>query len=281
MNALIDNTQIDNAELATIGDNGAPVYSLKKLLADAKKFGDASSKGDAALPSLALEVANAAYEGVLKIDGAGDDIEAIFEAYMKARTKQTEVGSIKQQVSKLRTIANAARYAATDEDGNPYPVAELLANANQRHIDAYNSADLRKTMVKGSRYDFLLKVAREQNKLIPDGTPVTADVELLSEDAIGELLFPGEKEAKTMAERVEKIWNEAKKIRDGKKDKDGNVTEPGLDEPELDEAIAQLTDLMWKLNPEKMEEAAEKEKGKAQAAMLAAQFGFKLVKAKG
>lgn len=262
-------------EPAQIGDNNPPKYSLKKLLADAKKFGDAAGKGDAALPSLALEVASASYEGVINIAGAGDDVEAIFQSYMAARTKQAAVGSLAQQVSKLRSIAKAGQFAGTDDDGALRTVADVFEDANQMHIDAYNNADLRKQMVKGSRYDFLLKVAREQLKLIGDA-PRVADVPLLSIDQLNEFLFPVDAEPKTIADKVWKVLKDMQKLKDGKKDKDGNVDQPPLNEPELDDAIANVQQLLWKVDPVGMEKAAQEEKQKAQVQQLAAALGLRV-----
>lgn len=270
------NTDMLNDDVPSTGHNNPPKYTLKKLLADAKKLGDAANKGDAALPSLALEVASASYEGVLTIAGAGDDIETIFQEYMSARTKQKEVGSLAQQVSKLRKIARAGQYAGEDDNGELRTVADMLEDANEMHVKAYNNADLRKQMLKGSRYDFLLKVAGEQLKLIPENTPVTADVDVLTVEQINELLFPAEAEPKTIADKVWKLKKDMEKLYAGKKDREGNIVEPGLQEPELETAIANITDLLWKVDPVGMEKAAELEKKKAEIEMLAAAFGMKV-----
>lgn len=269
-----------NDEVAPLGHNNPPKYTLKKLLKDAENFGKAASKGDAALPSLALEVASAAYEGVLTIAGAGDDVEEIFKTYMAARTKQNEVGSLAQQVSKLRKIAKAGQYAGVDDEGNVHTVADMLEDANEMHLNAYNSADLRKQMLKGSRYDFLLKVAGEQLKVIGDA-PVTADVPVFTADEINDLLFPGEAEPKTIADRVWKLMKDMQKLHAGKKDKEGNVVERGLQEPELEDAMECVKQLLWKVDPVGMEKLAEEEKKKAQAEHLVAAYGLKLVRARG
>jgi hypothetical protein len=273
----MSNIEDTNENIATIGDNGAPKYSLKQLLKDASVFGEAAKQGQAALPALALEVASASYERVLNIAGAGDDIDTIFKAYMAGRSKQKDVTSIPAQVSKLRKIAKVSQFAGTDDDGYLRTVADMLTDADAKFQESYNDAELRKQMVKCSRYDFLLKLASLQAEKIGDA-PIIADVDVLTSDEINSVLLPKEADPKTVADKAWSIFKKMKKLKEGTKAKDDGFAEGGepVNEPELDDAIESFTQLMWKLDPAKMEKDAQAEQAKASLAMQAAAFGLKL-----
>jgi len=252
------------SNVVTIGHNNADA-KLKELIKRATKLGEAANKGEGSLPALGLDVVAAAANGeiTVNIDAKAktpDDVETIYNAYLAARVNQKAVTAPAQQVSKLRSIAKVG--ARLGDAG-----ATLIENAKQMHDDAQGNEEAKKLMRKGSKYDFMVTVAAKQLEQIPKDAPFNCGIDPLTEEELNLILFPGEPEPKSDAERVRKLFDTAKKLNEGKKDKDGNVIQEPIENDNLSLAVDYLYSAWAELDPEayEAEKAQEMQDAKAQA----------------
>lgn len=246
--------------MTTLGHNNSQA-KLDAICKRAEDFGKSANKADAALPSLALDIVSATAQNELTVNmdrtaKQPDDIDTIYGKYLAARVKQKNVVSPAQQVSKLRKLAKVGVHLG---DAG----ATLIENAKQKYEDASKDEESRKLLRKGGLYDFMITVAGAQLALIPDDTPANADKPVLTEDAVNEILFPGERAPKSPGERVRAAYEAMRKLRDGKHDKDGNIVEQGIDNENLSYAIDYLYAAWSELDPEAYEQEVAKEAAKA------------------
>jgi hypothetical protein len=244
----------------TTGHNN-PDALKDKLLKRCSGYGKAAKQGDAALPSMALDV----FQQASELNIGTQDADPLYSHYLAGRQglKARDVTSPTQQVSKLRGIIRAGYY--TGSDG-----VDMFNYANDKFVEAREDPEIKKQMKTTAHYDWLVSVAVQQNARIPDNTPLGADVPVLTEDEIDALLFPDkDKEEKGPADKLAAIIKNAEALRKGRKGSEARPEIPPVNEPELDDAIEQLKQLMWKLDPDEAEKMAAAEKARQAKQMVA------------
>jgi hypothetical protein len=266
------------SNVTTIGHNN-PDAALNSLIKAAQKFGADARKGEAALPELAIKTAEIAAERSINVaikKGGADDLERVYNSYLQSRSGSKDpVTSPKAQISKLRSIAKVA-YRMEDAG------LKVIQDAKALHEEWAQDADKSKVMVSGSKYDFLVNVARAQLAEVSDDDPLNCEIEPLSMDQLRDMLTKKETEDKTPAEKVKKLYEATQKLIDGRKATAANEAVPAIENENLELAADYLKAAWFDLDPEARAAAEAADEAAASAennlAALVATLGTKGVR---
>lgn len=252
-----------------MGTNTSNRTAFDELITNARNLGAAEGTGQDSRIKLAIDAFNAARIGDIDAaaneDKSPDHAHQIYAAFVEGRHGVSDHShevekSRKVQVSKLRTVIKCGAHPSIRDGktGARSPEAASWADTAKSAVMAHNGKAAKSIQL----FEGVVKIAREQVKTL--NQPKADQNVLMDNEAMLACLEPAETVEKTTSEKLQAMRDKLSKLNDGTDET------PGLNQPAIAAAVADLDKAIAAIAPEEQKAEIDAMDEQAKADKIAA-----------